>query len=61
MSMRGSIISDEYKNMVWIKDKNGKEYACYASDLKNIKRADDLTEEERSKCTDLSQVVGDSW
>lgn len=61
MSMRGEIISGEYQKMVWVQDKNGKEYACYIDDLKKIKRKEDLTEEEKAKCTDLSQVLGDSW
>ncbi|WP_163339429.1 hypothetical protein [Desulfopila sp. IMCC35008] len=61
MSMRGEIISEEYKKMVFIQDKDGKEYACYIDDLKNIKRKEDLTDEEKEKCTDISQVLGDSW
>ena len=61
MSMRGKIISEEYQKMVFIRDKDGKEYACYIDDLKNIKKKEDLTEEEREKCTDISQVLGDSW
>ncbi len=61
MSMRGDIISDEYKKMVFIQDKDGKEYACYIDDLKSIKRKEDLTDEEKEKCTDISQVLGDSW
>ena len=61
MSMRGEIISKEYQKMVFVHDKNGKEYACYAGDVKNFKRGEDLTEHEREKCTDLSQVLGDSW
>ena len=61
MSMRGEIISDEYQNMVFVHDKDGKEYACYAGDLKNFKKSEDLTDEERAKCTDLSTVLGDSW
>ena len=44
-----------------LKDKNGKEYACYAEDLKNIKKGEDLSEDERAKCTDISLVLGDSW
>jgi hypothetical protein len=59
--MRGEIISKEYQDMVFVHDKNGKEYACYASDLKNLKPGKDLTENERQKCTDLSLVLGDSW
>lgn len=61
MSMRGKIISEEYKKMVFIQDKDGKEYACYIDDLKSIKRKEDLTPEEKENCTDISQVLGDSW
>ena len=61
MSMRGETISKEYQKMVFVHDKEGKEYACYASDLKNFKKSDDLTDEERAKCTDLSTVFSDSW
>jgi len=62
MSMRGDIISNEYKKMVWVHDKDGKEYACYADDLKGkIKKKEDLTDEEKQKCMDLNEVIGDSW
>ena len=61
MSMRGEIISKEYQIMVFVHDKDGKEYACYASDLNNLKKGEDLTDHEREKCTDLSLVLGDSW
>ncbi|MEE4240239.1 MAG: hypothetical protein V2I36_02160 [Desulfopila sp.] len=45
--------------MVWIRDKDGKEYACYAKDLKGkLKTKDELTEEERAKCMDVSQLIG---
>jgi hypothetical protein len=56
--MRGEIISKEYQSMVFVHDKDGKEYACYAKD---VRRADELSEEERAKCLDISQVLGDSW
>ncbi len=61
MSMRGEIISKEYNKMVFVHDKDGKEYACYTGDLKNFKRGEDLTDAERQKCTDISLVLGDSW
>ena len=61
MSMRGEIISKEYQNMVFVNDQNGKEYACYASDLQSHTIGADLTDNERKRCTDLSLVVGDSW
>ncbi|HBH29028.1 MAG TPA: hypothetical protein DDX99_09325 [Desulfofustis sp.] len=47
-----------YESMVWVRDKDGKEYACYADDLKNIKRKDELTPEEIENCMDVSQLVG---
>ena len=59
--MKGEIIADEFNKMVWVSDKNGKEYACYIKDLKNIKRKEDLSNEEQQKCMDLSVVLGDSW
>ena len=62
MSMRGDIISGEYKKMVWVHDKDGKEYACYVDDLKGkIKKKEDLSDEEKQKCMDLNEVLGDSW
>lgn len=61
MSMRGENISKEYQKMVWIRDKEGKEYACYIDDLKNVKKKEDLTDEEREKCLDIGTVLGDSW
>lgn len=59
--MQGEIISKEFQKMVWVQDKDGKEYACYIDDLKQIKRKEDLTEDEKAKCLDLSEVLGDSW
>jgi len=47
-----------YESMVWIRDKDGKEYACYLKDVKGIKAKEDLTEEEKAKCMDVSQIVG---
>ena len=60
-TMQGDLIAEEFKKMVWIRDKDGKEYACTVDNLKNIRRAEDLSEEERTKCMDLSLVMGDSW
>jgi hypothetical protein len=60
-SMKGNIIADEFNKMVWIRDKEGKEYACTLGALKNIKKFEDMTEEEKKQCMDLSVVLGDSW
>ncbi len=59
--MKGEIIAGEFNKMVWVSDKNGKEYACSIGELKNIKRKEDLSEDEQNSCMDLSEVLGDSW
>ena len=61
MSMRGQIISREYKRMKWVQDKDGKEFACYQEDLKGYDSRKGLTEDQRVRCLDTSQVAGDSW
>ena len=51
--------SGGYESMVWIREKNGKEYAYYLDDVKGrIKKREDLTEEEKAKCLDVSQIIG---
>jgi len=48
-----------YESMVWIRDKDGREYACYLKDIQGkIKNKEDLTEEERARCLDVSELVG---
>jgi len=47
-----------YESMVWVRDKDGKEYACYLKDIKGIKTKEQLTEEEKAQCIDVSQIVG---
>lgn len=59
--MKGETVKKEFQKIVWVHDKEGKEYACYLDDIKNIKRKEDLTEEEKAQCTDLNTVLGDSW
>jgi len=59
--MKGDIISKEFQKMVWVQDKDGKEYACYIEDLGQIKKKEDMTEDEQKQCLDLNTVLGDSW
>ena len=58
MSMRGNIISKEYQKMVFVRDDEGAEYACYAKDLKS---PDHVSESEKKRCLNTSQVIGASW
>jgi hypothetical protein len=56
--MRGEIISEEYKNMVWVRDDKGGEYVCYAKDLKSTGH---VSENEKEHCLDTSLVLGPNW
>ena len=48
-----------YESLVWIRDKEGKEYACKAEALKgNLKTKDELNEDEKANCMDVSQLIG---
>ena len=48
-----------YESLVWIRDKDGKEYACSVGALKgNIKEKEELTDEERANCMDVSLLIG---
>jgi hypothetical protein len=59
--MRGQIISGEFNKMVWVNDKDGSQYACYADNQDDVRRKEDLTEEEQQRCMTLNVVLGDSW
>ena len=49
----------DYTSMVWIRDKDGKEYACYLEDIKGkVKSKEQLTDDEKSHCLDVSQIIG---
>ena len=48
-----------YESLVWIRDKDGKEYACTAAALKgNLRTKDELTDDEMEHCMDVSQLIG---
>ena len=44
-----------YESMVWVNDKEGREYVCYLDDIHN---ENELTEEERAKCMDVNLLIG---
>jgi hypothetical protein len=48
-----------YESLVWIRDKDGKEYACYLEDIQGkVRPGEELTEEEKALCLDVSQIIG---
>lgn len=48
-----------YASLVWIRDKDGKEYAFPIDAIKGkMKEKEELTDEERSQCIDVSTIIG---
>lgn len=44
-----------YESMVWVKDREGKQFSCYLDDLKNPA---EISEEEKAKCMDVNSLIG---
>ncbi len=47
-----------YEALIWINDADGKQYVCALENISNKKSFDDLTDEQRSHCADVNQLVG---
>lgn len=48
-----------FGNLVWVRDKDGKEYACEANVLRgDIEAKDKLSADERAGCVDVSTFIG---
>jgi hypothetical protein len=59
--MKGEIIAQEFNKMVWVSDREGTQYACYTDNPNNVKKKEDLNDEEQQRCLNLNSVLGDSW
>jgi hypothetical protein len=60
--MRWSMKTD-FGSLVWVNDKEGREYVCTAtSDFENKKDLDALSESERSSCSNVNDFIStDRW
>ena len=48
-----------YRSLVWLNDKNGKEYVCNIDVLKgNRKNGGMIKDEEKPRCLDVNGIVG---
>ena len=57
--MRDPSRSGGYESLVWIRDKDGKEYACPIDAIKgNVKEISELSEAEKAQCMDVNLLVG---
>ena len=49
--------SGGYESMVWVNDRLGREFACYANDIKNSEHFEELPEEIREQCLDVNTLI----
>jgi hypothetical protein len=49
----------DFGTLIWVNDKDGKEFVCTAStNFTNARDYDSLSEKEKKTCMDVSQIVG---
>ena len=48
-----------FGNLVWVRDNDGKEYACSADALRDNHNGDhNLSDQEKAGCIDVNTIVG---
>jgi len=47
-----------YESLAWLNDKDGKEYVCSLENQNNVTSYEQLSDEEKEKCSDVNQIVG---
>lgn len=48
-----------YKNLIWLRDNEGKEYVCNIAGLRRkFKDGGELSSEERCCCRNINEIVG---
>ena len=47
-----------YESLVWINDSKGKQYVCHFNDTVDKKTFDQLSEDEKTRCSDVNQLIG---
>jgi hypothetical protein len=44
-----------YESMVWVQDREGRQFSCYLDDIKN---SAEITEEEKARCMNVNNLIG---
>lgn len=48
-----------YESMVWLNDKDGREFVCYIDDLDpDVLSKEDLSEADFKKCMNVNELIG---
>ncbi len=47
-----------YESLAWLSDKEGKEYVCSFDSSKEATSYEQLSDEEKTTCSNVNQIVG---
>ena len=48
-----------YESLVWVNDKQGREFVCYSDDIrKDAKSFEELNEKEKKNCENVNNLIG---
>ena len=47
-----------YDSLTWLNDKDGKEYVCTIDNAEKKTSFDQLSDDEKKRCSDVNQIVG---
>ncbi len=47
-----------YDSLIWVNDKQGKEYVCSLNNTSNKQFFEELSSDEKKHCSDVNQIVG---
>jgi len=47
-----------YESLIWVNDKNGREYVCYADEQNQKSLFEELSENEKQSCDNVNQLIG---
>lgn len=56
--VRRDTMKSGYEQLVWVHDRQGKEYVCNLADGSVNKSFEQLSDEEKKLCSDVNQIVG---
>lgn len=47
-----------YESMVWVNDRDGREFACYLKDVEKFEHFEEIPADLRERCMDVNVLIG---
>ena len=47
-----------YESMIWLNDEEGREYACYIEDVKDLQKGHNISEDLKKRCLNVNELIG---